>query len=230
MGRHTFLKILFFTIGAVIVGVFFVPGKQGPQLVHLPWQAQQTANGGLQVFGLELGKTSLGEAELLLAEPVVVSLFGTDSGDKVIEGYFDSVDISGLRARIVVVMALSEEEVSAIHGRGERVANIGGGRHKVTLSDNDLALVKSRPIASLTYIPKINLDAELIQGRFGQPAERIKEPEGTIEHWLYPKMGLDISLDSEGKEVLQYVMPRDFEQLRQPLLSMEATGKSRGLK
>jgi hypothetical protein len=57
----------------------------------------------------------------------------------------------------------------------------------------------------------------MITQRFGQPAERIKAGT-TFEHLLYPDRGLDIRLDTEGKEVLQYVAPRDFTRIREPLL------------
>ena len=37
-------------------------------------------------------------------------------------------------------------------------------------------------------------------------------------HLLYPDKGLDVVVDSEGKELLQYVAPKDFALLREPLL------------
>jgi hypothetical protein len=62
---------------------------------------------------------------------------------------------------------------------------------------------------------RIYLGAVILQ-RFGAPAERIRQGE-TLEHFLYPAQGLDIVLDSKGKEVLQYVAPADFARLRAPL-------------
>jgi hypothetical protein len=38
------------------------------------------------------------------------------------------------------------------------------------------------------------------------------------EHFLYPEQGLDLQLNTKGKEVLQYVPPRDFSALRTPLI------------
>ncbi len=218
MGRHVFLSVLAFTLVAVVAGIFLFPGKE-QRRTQLPWQISQSATGNLQVFELELGRTTLGETEQTLREPAVVSLFAHEDGSKVVEAYFDSVDMSGLRARVVVVVALSEEELKAMYANGVRVAGMGGGRQKVTVSEADLARLKQTPIASLTYLPRANLDAGLITARFGEPAERIKEKEGVIEHWLYPEKGLDIALDAEGKEVFQYVQPRDFEKLRAPLLA-----------
>jgi hypothetical protein len=177
-----------------------------------------TPDGGSRVLGIELGRTTLGEAELAFGEPAEVSLFATDKGDKVVEAYFDSVDISGIRARIVVVMALSGEQIEGMYERGVRVANMGGGRRKVTLADADMAALKRSAVGSMTYIPRANLDAALVEKRFGQPAERIAEAEGMTEHWLYPEKGLDIALNPEAKEVLQYVRPEHFERIRAPLL------------
>lgn len=225
MGRHTFLSVLFFTVLAVAVGVFVLPGKESRE-VYLPWQVSVTPTGNLRVLGVEIGSSTLGDAERAFKEPAEVSLFARDNGAKVIEAYFDSVDISGLRARIVVVMAVEPATIQGMFDRGVRVANMGGGRRKVTLADVDMAALKQMPIASLTYIPKINLDAELVQNRFGQPAERIAEPEGKVEHWLYPQIGLDIALDEEGKEVLQYIRPSDFGQIRNPLLEAAKTDSS----
>jgi len=208
--------VLLFTIAAVLLGIYVLPGKQ-QKMSHFPWQIEITNEGASRVFGLTLGQTTLAQTEQTLGEPAEVSLFVPAKGDKGVEAYFDSVDISGLRARIVIVMQIPKEEVDAMFNRGARVANMGGGRHKVTLSDEDASRLQQMPIGSLTYIPRINLDDKLVAGRFGEPAERIAEPGGKIVHWLYPEKGLDIALDADGKEVLQYVRPADFEAIRAPL-------------
>ena len=70
----------------------------------------------------------------------------------------------------------------------------------------------------MTYLPSINLQADLIEKRFGQPANKITDAVGGAEHWLYPDTGVDIALHAEQKEVIQYVMPADFNKLQQPLI------------
>lgn len=217
MGRHVFLSVLGFSILAVVVGIFILPGKESGD-VRLPWQISITPDGGSSVLGVTLGRSTLAETELAFGEPAEVSLFVQSSGEKVVEAYFDSVDISGIRARIVVVMQLDKPQLEGMFQRGVRVANMGGGRHKVTLADEDMAGLRQTPIASMTYIPRANLDAELVSRRFGEPAERIPEPNGKTVHWLYPDKGLDIALNPEEKEVLQYVRPANFEAIRAPLL------------
>jgi hypothetical protein len=41
-------------------------------------------------------------------------------------------------------------------------------------------------------------------------------PAAGVEHWLYPEKGLDLMLNDSGKEVLQYVAPREFATLARP--------------
>jgi hypothetical protein len=217
MERYTFLSVLAVTLVALALALF-IPGKEAELPRSMPWQVEQTEGGSTRVFGIELGSTTLSEVEAILKEEAEVSLFARDEGKRVVEAYFDNVDFSGLRARMVLVMALEPEEVDGMFDRGVRIANMGGGSRKVTLADIDLQRVGNTPVGVLTYIPRINLDAETIEKRFGTPARRIKEKEGVIEHWLYPEKGLDIALDPEGKEVLQYVTPGRFDSLLQPLL------------
>ena len=48
-------------------------------------------------------------------------------------------------------------------------------------------------------------------------ADALRRRAEALEHFLYPDKGLDLVLDSKGKEVLQYVAPADFARLRAPL-------------
>ncbi len=216
MERHTFLAVLAFTLIALALALF-LPGRSVDEPDNLPWQIERVDGGSIRVFGIELGATSLGEVERLLREPSEVSLFAREDDQRVVEAYFDNVDLSGLRARMVMVMALRPEEVDTMYERGVRIATMGSGTRKVTLSDDDMTTLRNTPVAAITYIPRINLDEAIIEQRFGEPAQRIQEKEGEIEHWLYPEKGVDIALDPEGKEVLQYVSPVGFESLVRPL-------------
>ena len=102
---------------------------------------------------------------------------------------------------------------------------MGGGRHKVTLSPADIQSLQQATFSSLSYIPRHNLDEAVVKRRFGEPAERITESNGKVVHWLYPDKGLDVALDPDAKEVLQYVRPAQFEMVRRPLLEEAATAK-----
>lgn len=225
MERYMFVGVLGFCLLAVFIGVFLTPGKP-PGEVHLPWQIEITEAGNSKVFGVEIGRSTLDETATFFREPPVISLFESKDGERVVEAYFDSVDISGLRAQIIVVMNLNKEQLDGMYLRGERLANMGGGRHKITLTSADEQFVRGTTFSSLSYIPRHNLSAELIKGRFGEPAERIGEVgKSKVEHWLYPDKGLDIALSDKAKEVLQYVSPARFEAVRRPLMEQAASAK-----
>ncbi len=216
--RYTFWVVLLFSLLAVGAGIM-LPSEQSKEPVYLPWQIEKTESGSIRVLGLELGKSTLRDAQRRFHEVYEVTLFVHPDGGKMVEAYFDQTALNGFRARVVLVMSLSPEQLDAFYQRGVRVATLGSGTRKVTLSDSDLAALASMPFDSLTYIPKANLTAELIEARFGTPAQRIRNEgkDGVVEHWLYPEKGLDLSLHEKGKEVFQYVVPSRFDELRKPL-------------
>jgi len=86
---------------------------------------------------------------------------------------------------------------------------------KYFLSEDDLSQVLDEVIVGLTFIPAVNLDDKVILARFGVP-DRLIQLAG-VTHFLYPTKGLDIALHENSKEVLQYVLPADFQQLVEPL-------------
>ena len=88
------------------------------------------------------------------------------------------------------------------------------------------ALVDPLELRDMTF-PDIEIsrglyldEATLIE-RFGTPGERLPVSSERV-HLLYADKGLDIVVDAQGKELLQYVPPRDFARLREPLRQAES--------
>ncbi len=216
MGRNVFLSVLIVSILAVVIGIL-LPGQPIEQRVNLPWQVESTADGASRVFGLVLGTSTLQDAQQVFQEEAELSMFSSDDGKQVVEGFFNQLTLSGLRAKMVVALDYSEQELTGIFDRGARVSTMGSGKRKVSLSGEDKTAAMQTPIASITYLPKVNLDAAIVEKRFGLPAEKIKEQGTDIEHWLYPDKGLDIALSDEQKDVLQYTLPSQFDNLVAPL-------------
>jgi hypothetical protein len=102
-----------------------------------------------------------------------------------------------------------------MYERGLRMAATGSGK-KITMTTDDVARLRTLPIGSLTYLPSLHVEEPIFLKRFGQPAQRIREKDSGLVHWLYPQHGLDITLGG-GKPLLQYVPPRDFDKLALPL-------------
>jgi hypothetical protein len=137
--------------------------------------------------------------------------------NRIIEAYFDKVTLGGLSARVVVVFDFTAEQLQVMYDRGTRISTLGDGSRKVSLHPEDIETVRAARIASITYLPRIRLDDALLENRFGQPAQVIKEQDSNMTHWLYPDKGLDVALDEQGNGVLQYVSPALFDQLVSPL-------------
>jgi len=216
-GKSVFWPVLLLTIVAVAVAVL-LPGGPSPQEPnYLPWQVEPLPDGDSRVFGITLGKSTLADLEARFKEEAEVSLFAPDRGTKVVEAYFNNVALSGLKAKVVATIDFDQQQLAGVFDRGARIETLAVGKRKVTLADEDLQLARRTPVVALTYLPRVDLESEILERRFGVPARRVTEKGGKITHWLYPAKGLDLVVNKEGKEVLQYVPPRNFSRLIAPL-------------
>jgi len=210
--------VLVLAVTALVVGIMIPGGGEEPTQTF-PWQISRTADGSTQVFGLTLGQSTLQHAEQVLQSESELSLFEPvpGKGQRVVEAYFDKVNLGGLSAKVVAVMALTPEQLQSMFERGARISTLGNGSRKVTLNAQDVAQVRETPIYTITYLPRVRLESALLEKRFGKPEQVITEKEMNTSHWLYPQLGLDIALDEKNNAVLQYVAPAQFEQLVKPL-------------
>lgn len=212
-----FLSVLGFSALALIVGMLLsVPFGNDSNLGY-PWQVDVLPDGSTRVFQLQLGNTTLAQAEQLFQDEAEMTLFDPRDQKPVIEAYFNDLFIGGLKAKMVVSFDLDDEDIEAIYNRGVRISTLGSGTRKVTLDADDIARIRNEKIIALTYLPSINLEAALIQKRFGEADEKITDPVSGAVHWLYANKGVDVVLSDEQKEVVQYVLPANFAKLVEPL-------------
>jgi len=218
MGKHVFLSVLGATILALLLGVYLSSLNQ-PDIQHagFPWQVEILPSGQSRVFSLTLGESTVDDAEQLFKEIAELTLFSSTESTAVIEAFFNEVKIGGLKSKMVMSIQLPADEIQAMFNRGARIATLGSGTRKVTLSADDAAKVRQTAIASITYLPSVHLNAELIKNRFGEPAEKIADSASDAVHWLYPQKGVDIALSESDKEVILYVSPQNFDAILQPL-------------
>jgi hypothetical protein len=206
------LTIAALTLMAIGVAIMLPGGREPDPVPKLPWSIQAHPDGSSSVFGLTLGRSTLADAESLFEAEAELTLFAAPQGERSVEAFFGRLFLSGLRADMVVTLELPKATMDAMYDRGIRSSRLGSGETKVTLSPADAAAARNAPIRHITYLPTPDLDPELLQSRFGTPAQRIPGPDEVV-HWLYPETGLDIAVDPARKEVLQYVAPRDFQRL-----------------
>lgn len=195
------------------------PGT-GPAIGHgLPWQIETPEPGQIRVFSLRLGgakPSTLADARRAFPEIAKLALLAPTEKPLALEAYFDSVSIGPLAGKLVLDIAAAPAELDAMRGRAAKTDHLETGIRKFILGEADIQRAENLPLAGIVFIPAASLDEAIVLQRFGTPAERIRQGE-TLEHFLYPDKGLDLVLDSKGKEVLQYVAPADFARLRAPL-------------
>ncbi|MBI5891166.1 MAG: hypothetical protein HZB47_10885 [Nitrosomonadales bacterium] len=201
----------------ILLSSFFYPADP-TRIDDLPWHIEHPTPDSVRVFGLTLGKSAANDAELRFKEEAKPSLFKSPEGKMVAEVFFEQVNLGGLPSKVVLTIDVPEAELKGMYERGLRLASTGSGK-KVTMTADDIARLRTLPIGGLTYLPNLRVEEAVFIKRFGQPAQRIKEKDSGLIHWLYPQNGLDITLGGGGKPLMQYVPPKDFDKLVRPLLA-----------
>lgn len=218
------LSLLAFVLVVLIVP-FFLPNIGKPEGVdpnsNLPWQIETDGQGGSKVFGLRPGVSTLAEVRQQLCPEIEVAIIAEPGEAGALEGYCAQVPLGFVLARVVVTVDASADQVAAMRERALRSKNMESATRKITLHPDDLAAAERLPVKAITVIPAVNLDEAVVIQRFGAPEERVVLAEQRV-HLLYPQKGLDVLVDGEGKELLQYVAPRNFASLRDPLKAAES--------
>jgi hypothetical protein len=214
---------IFFAILALIVAVLFAPmllapssttEQTGPAITTgLPWQLEVQPNGNLRVLGLEIGTDTLEEVRKRYGEGEL-ALVAAPGETETLEFFLDSVTLGGaITGKLVAVADLPADTLAAMRQRTIKTEYMQSATKKSVLADQDLPIAGKAPIHALALIPSGRLTEDIVIQRFGEPAERIRAGE-KVQFLLYPERGLGITLDTGGKQVLQYIAPRNFEELK----------------
>jgi hypothetical protein len=190
----------------------------------LPWQIESLPDGAVRVFGLIPGQSTLAEARQRIGQTPLVALLVAPGESGTVEAYYESVSAGFVTGKMVLTIGTTQAWREEMLQRARKAEYMNSATRQVELASEDLARLETTPIAAIAFIPSAQLDEPVILQRFGAPAERIRSAEGK-EHFLYPDKGLDLLLDDNGKELLQYVAPREFARLRAPLLAATADSK-----
>ena len=223
MDRKMILSILAVAVLAFIGIMLLLPDENiEDQTPRLPWQVEQDGQGRTQVFGFTLGETTLGEIRGLFQEEGEINLFARLDPDHqavgyAVEAYFDQIYLNRIRGDFVIGIQADAATLAPMYERGLRISQLGSGAKKVKLEPADIATLETLPISTITYLPWKSLDAEIVEKRFGSPAEQRLEPETGVTHWLYPDKGMDLAMDKKGGVVIQYVNRDAFADLIAPL-------------
>lgn len=189
-----------------------------------PWLVTAHPDGSSEALGLALGTGTLADVRQRFGADTQIAIIAAPGEDGSLEAFVDPAQAGFIAGKLVVTAALPASSPATLRSLRERALKsefMESTTRKYTLRPEDEALALQARIVALSFIPQASLDADIILARFGTPAARLRSNDRQ-EHFLYPDKGLDVILDSEGKELLQYVAPRDFERLRAPLQAWQA--------
>ena len=215
------MKNVIIILALVFFALFLLVDKKSentkPIIETYPWQVKVLADGRTRVFGIVLGESPLKMADVILKSTPEISLFEVN-GHLALEAYYKNIALGGLIGSFIFTLDVPAEELLKIKEEStkQKPAENKGKRYDLDKPTSDRS--KSFIIKNLIYIPTAQLDEKTIVQRFGNPAYKIKlKTKEAGWHYLYPDKGLDLIFKEEGKEVLQYILPKDFNLLLEPL-------------
>jgi hypothetical protein len=214
---------LLLIVAAVLVAAVFLrpPPAQTGLIEGLPWQIEPLEDGSARVFGLTLGRDSLGDARDRLGPDMELAIVvrGNETGS--LEMYYTQFSAGVLSGKLVLVGAMDDATLLQLREHSGAPKYLDSGARKYHLQTADLPLGYRAPLAGITFIPLASIDEDIALKRFGPPAETRRMDDETV-HLLYPQFGLDLMINKAHRDVLQYVAPRDFDRLRTPLKQQQA--------
>ena len=209
-----FLILLFALTGLVACQESALPPKSD----RYPWQITLMADGSSRIFGIHLGVTTVAEARQQLGKGPRLALFENPDGALSLELFYKEFNRAGLSGKLILTAGGAKETLQNLKQQSRKNKKLESGVVQHYLDKGLLSVIDSMLITAMTYMPYANLEEEVVSARFGEPAEKIRTHE-KAQHWLYPDRGLDLIINEEGKEILQYVPPEDFGKLLKPLRS-----------
>lgn len=181
----------------------------------LPWKVTTTANGATHVLGVDIGETTFKELMFklrLLAEP---ALFETTEGHLFLEASFGKKKFGILEARLIAEMEADQSVFKAMKEDNAGRDSTPSNHWKYSLSVKSTKLANDLRVWRLMYLPIADFDLKQMRF-FGEPAEKIQVTD-KAQYWLYPKKGMALLWDKEGKEIFYYAAPKDFPRLKKSL-------------
>jgi len=212
-----FSLLVFLTI-IVAAFLYLKPaGDYSSQTIKgLPWQIELLPDGTSKVFGVTIGQSTLGEAHEQLGDDMELAIIVVAADDIGLEMFYSRYTAGVFPGKLILAADIMPDALEQLLDRAVKADFLESGARKFRLNPDDLPLAYQAVVKSITFIPGINLDQQAALKHFGTPAETIRRSE-QVDHLLYPGKGLDLIINKGGKDILQYVAPHAFSELRDPL-------------
>ena len=207
-----------FLIIILVLAIYPFLGKDQDSVgvVGLPWQIEILPDGSTRVFGVNPGSSTLGQAAARLGDDMELAVIAAPGEAGGLEMYYGHYRAGLLSARLVLAADMDADTLKQMRENAASTEVLQSGARKHVLSEEDYQAAYQAAISSIAFIPSTNLDHDMIINRFGEPDEIITSGEQT-RHYLYAAKGLDVIVNNDARDVLQYVAPNEFSRLREPL-------------
>ena len=186
--------------------------NDGELVTGFPWQIERLPNGTTRVFGIVPGQTTLDVAIAQLGDDNELAIIAAPGETGSLEVYYSHYTAGLIEGKLILVADIEPDTLASMQMRARRKA----GTHRLLMNEGDLPTARRAAVRAITFMPTFDLDAEITRARFGLPAE-VLPVSAQEQHLLYPESGLDIVLNADGKDVLQYLSPEDFDTHRAQL-------------
>jgi hypothetical protein len=208
--RRLAIVALFLALG--IAGLWLVtpaPDDRPVPAQDLPWHVEALDDGTSRVLGIHLGEAALSDVIARFGSPDGMALFLGDRGPS-LEAYFSTVRLGRLEGRLVVRLALGDDEVEGLTQRAVGAEPAAGGGRRLQLGPADKAATVTRRLVAMSLLPKYRkLDAAFFRERLGEPAAWQSTDPSEVR-WFYPRLGLSLLLTGSAGTVFEYQPPREF--------------------
>jgi hypothetical protein len=208
-------KFIWLTVLLVVTGLPACSNdtqNDGELVTGFPWQIERLPNGTTRVFGIVPGQTTLDVAIAQLGDDNELAIIAAPGETGSLEVYYSRYTAGLIEGKLILVADIEPDTLASMQMRARRK----GGTHRLLLDEGDLPTARRAAVRAITFMPTFDLDEEITRARFGIPAE-VLPVSAQEKHLLYPELGLDLVLNADGKDVLQYLSPDDFDTHRAQL-------------
>jgi hypothetical protein len=199
------LIIWIVVIFLAIIGLMLLPSPQPD--AEKPWEVTVMPDGNSQVLGIHLGTTDYQTAQAHFKQYGQSGLFEDKDGTISVEAFFESINLAGLSAKVVLNLDVNEVDRQNMLSRAISSELKPSQAHMYELAQVDREAIITAPIIGLTYIPSVRLSEDMISSRFGEPASQsaLASSEGSsIKLWQYPALNLTVQFEEGRKTLLIY--------------------------
>ncbi|WP_236075291.1 hypothetical protein [Mariprofundus sp. EBB-1] len=164
--------------------------------------------GHLHVLGVTLGVSSLTQTEDILQSKSDVALYiypeGHAKAGLKLEAFFPAI---ADHTKVVVLLDVEDSELQAIAMRGTVPRLYPNQVARMNLAPDDVTSVHDAIVKELTLIPNLNVTAENLKARFGEPDRIVSLGEGQ-DQYEYDAIGLKAVISKEEPPELHFSNPK----------------------